>query len=168
MDVVLTNCSIYRNIAVEAHQHMVEAAAASRRPRADGGWIISYDPDRRCFKAACVSIVFTGIWLEAATHLAYARLGRLADLKKFDSQVYENKLVALGFEPTVLEQAKRLRLARKELVHEKAYLDSGEMRFAQAEAENANQLLRALSDDTGRLVLANRPQPTSGGSDRVE
>lgn len=169
MELVLTNCSVYREIALEAHHQMVEATAAHRRLRGDGGWVLSYDPERRSFKAACVAIVFTGIWLEAATHLAYAQFGRGTDLKKFDSKKYEDKLAELGFETGLLERAKRLREARNELVHEKAHLDPGAIRFAQDEAERANQLLLALSDERGRLVLANTPlQPTSGAQEGVE
>ena len=37
-------------------------------------------------------------------------------------------------------------MARRELVHEKAHLDSGETGYAQDEAENAHCLLLALDD----------------------
>ena len=145
--ITLTNVSIYRSIAEEAHQKMHESLVAGRRPRPDGGWIIKYDPTRTSFKQALIAIAFTGMWLEAATHLAIVREYGLDTAKESDRKFYEDKLQLLGrSDRTLIERAKRLQLARRELMHEKACFGRGEVRAAQEEAENAHKLLIELRD----------------------
>lgn len=145
--IVPTNASTYRAISEDAHASMRELMAAGRRPRGDGGWIITCDPTRSSFKQACITIVFAGVWLEASTHLAIVRQHGLAKAKEFDRRSYEEKLRLVGQSDTpLLARAKRLQGARRELVHEKAHVDSGELRFAQEEADNAHELLTALQD----------------------
>jgi len=144
---IVTNVSIYRGIAEDAYAKMQELREAARRPRGDGGWVVTYDPDHRDFRYACIATVFVGIWLEAATHLAIVRDHGVEKAREFDRRLYEDKLRLLGYTDGVLiERAARLRRARNELVHEKAHLDSGEIRFAQDEADNAHDLLVALKD----------------------
>lgn len=148
---------------MEAHTRMREAWTSGRWPRSDGGWIISYDSDRQSLKVACVAIVFSGVWFEAAAHLAFVQLRGLAEAKWFDGETYEEKLTILGYtDPEIIARGKQLRHSRKELVHEKAFLNSGQIRVAQEEADNAHALIVTLSDDSGRLVLPNRSlQPTN-------
>jgi hypothetical protein len=145
--IVVTNASIYRAIAEEAHERMSEAMAAGRRPGPDGGSIIAYDPTHASFKQAFIAIVFTGIWFEAVTHLAIVHKHGVAKAKQYDHRSYEDKLRLLGCSnQDVIGRAERLRQIRRELVHEKAHLDSGEIRRAQEEADNAHALLVALRD----------------------
>jgi len=68
---VITNIAIYKAIADEAHQEIVQLMESGRRPKPDGsaGWIKTYDPNQTSFKQSMVSIVFTGMWLEALMHL---------------------------------------------------------------------------------------------------
>ena len=144
---VFTNASIYRAIAEEAHASMTELMTVARGPRADGGWILTYDPTHASFKQACIAIVFAGVWLEAAAHLAIVRQHGLEKAEEYDRRIYEDKLRLLGWsEEGVLARAKRLRHARRELVHEKAHLDAGDLRFAHDEADNARQLLADLQE----------------------
>ena len=72
---VITNISIYKAIAEEAYQNMVELMDAGQRPKPDGstGWIITFDPKQTSFKQSMISIVFTGIWLEALMHLSHCK-----------------------------------------------------------------------------------------------
>ena len=53
------------------HEHM----NAGQRPKDDGspGWIKTFDPEQNSFKQAMVSIVFTGMWIEALLHLLIVR-----------------------------------------------------------------------------------------------
>ena len=109
---------------------MTELMAAGRRPRTDGGWIVTYDPTHASFKQACIAIVFAGIWLEAAAHLAIVRQHGVEKAKEYDRRFYEDKLRLLGWsEEALLGRAKRLQVARRDLVHEKAHLDPGELHF---------------------------------------
>lgn len=146
---VITNIATYRAIADEAHAQMIASIEAGRRPKPDGspGWIITLDPEQTSFKQAMISIAFTGMWLEALMHLLIVQMHGEDVFKDYDFRSYEDKLKLLGCEDEgILERAKRFRKTRKELVHEKAYTDDGQIRRAQDEAENAHQLLAAVHD----------------------
>ena len=144
---VITNIETYKAIADEAHAQVVAAMEAGRRPKPDGspGWIFTLDPEQTSFKQAMISIVFTGMWLEALMHLLIVQTHGEDVFKKYDRQPYEQKLELLNCRDAgILDRATRFRRIRKELVHEKAYQDDGEIRRAQDEAENAHALLTAV------------------------
>jgi len=146
---VITNISIYKAIAEEAYQNMVEMMNAGRRPKPDGstGWIITFDPKQTSFKQSMISIVFTGIWLEALMHLLIVRKFGKNKFKEYDFKSYEDKLQLLGCsDQELLERVSRFRNTRKSLVHEKAHFDDGEIKRAQVEAENANTMLIAIHE----------------------
>lgn len=144
---VLTNAEVYRAIADEAYQKMVQSIEAGRRPKPDGstGWIVTYDPDQTSFKQAMISLVFTGMWLEAMMHLLIVKAHGKDGFKEYDFKSYEEKLTLLGCtDEELLNSVSRFRKARRALVHEKAHFDDGEIRWAQKEAENAHGLLTAI------------------------
>ena len=144
---VITNISIYKIIAEEAHQKMRELIDAGRRQKTDGsqGWVITYDPTQGSFKQAMISIVFTGMWLEAMLHLLIIQEYGEQKFKEYDFKPYEEKLKLLGCsDQQIIDRATRFRKVRKELVHEKAHCDNGEIRTAQNEADNAKELLVLL------------------------
>jgi hypothetical protein len=92
-----------------------------------------------------VAIVFTGMWLEALLHLLIVRDHGEEKFREFDFKSYEEKLRLIGIDDnSILEAAARFRKSRKELVHEKAHFETGEMKTAQDEARNAFQLLLAI------------------------
>ena len=145
---VITNVSTYRAIAISAHTEMLELLNSGRRPKDDGspGWIITFDPDQKSFKQAMIAIVFTGLWLEALLHLLIVRDHGVNTFKKYDRKSYPEKLRLLGCsDSAVLGSAERFQNCRKELVHEKAYLDTGQLKTAQDEADNAHQLLVSIN-----------------------
>ena len=144
---VITNIAIYKAISDEAHQEMVQLMEAGRRPKPDGsaGWIITYDPNQTSFKQSMVSIVFTGMWLEALMHLLIVKKYGKDKFKKYDFKTYEEKLQLLGYtDKKLLHRVSRFREIRKSLVHEKAHFDEDEIQKAQDEAENAHEMLVAI------------------------
>ncbi|MFX0203726.1 MAG: hypothetical protein ACFFCW_47110 [Candidatus Hodarchaeota archaeon] len=144
---VITNIAIYKAIADEAHQKMVQLMEAGRRPKPDGsaGWIITYDPNQTSFKQSMISIVFTGMWLEALMHLLVVKKYGKDKFKEYDFEPYEKKLQLLGCtDKKLLDRVSRFRKTRKSLVHEKAHFDFGEIKKAQDEAENAHEMLVAI------------------------
>lgn len=144
---VYTNAAVYKAIAEEAYQKMVLSIKASRRPKPDGsaGSIVTYDSNQTSFKQAMISLVFTGMWLEAITHLLIVKAHGEDKFKEYDFKSYEEKLRLLGCtDQELLNSASKFRKARKSLVHEKAHFDDGEIRFAQKEAERAHGLLVAI------------------------
>lgn len=144
---VVTNVRIYKQIADEAYEKMSEALNAGRRPKTDGseGWIITPDPHQTSFKQAMVSIVFTGIWLEALLHLLIVQAHGEQVFEEYDrKKSYEDKLRKVGFDDQeLLECVGKFRKARKCLVHEKAYSDTT-WETAQDAAENSHRILTAL------------------------
>lgn len=142
-----TNFGIYESIASDAFQKMKFSNANNRKPKTDGsdGWIITYDPTHTSFKNAIISIVFTGMWLEAILHLEIIKKFGEDQFKKYDFKPYEEKLKLIGIKDKVfLEKVSRFKRTRKELIHEKAHFDSGEIKTAQSEAENAFEIRKAV------------------------
>jgi len=145
--ITITNIDTYKSIADEAFSEMVQLLNAGRRPKADGneGWIVTIDPSQRSFKKAMISIVFTGMWLEALCHLKIVERFGEEKYKEYDFKSYEDKLELLGVtDIAIIQSVKQFRTTRKELVHEKAYFDKGKMKVAQKEAECAHEMLHTI------------------------
>jgi hypothetical protein len=62
---MITNVDIYFTIAAEAQAEAERLENVARRPNPDGGFIITYDPERNSFKNSLIAITFAGIYLEA-------------------------------------------------------------------------------------------------------
>jgi hypothetical protein len=142
---MISNVDVYLSIAEEAQAESERLGKLARRPKPDGepGFIITYDPERRSFKHSLVAIAFAGMFLEAAFYIAgVKRFGKIEYNKKYDRKLYEEKLQIFGIrDPELLAEAKRFRLMRNDLVHEKA-VETSELAFgavytAQDEAKKA-------------------------------
>lgn len=153
MTTLLTNANVYRGIAEEALSEAVRLDAAAKSPKPDGspGFVIRFDPERKSFKKSLVAIAFSGIYLEALLFMEGTfRMGASWE-QQFDRKPYEEKLKALGItDEALLASAKRLRKARKELVHEKARpLDSATLSnsyWAQPEAAASVAFVQAIAE----------------------
>jgi len=153
--IVITNISIYKAIAEEAYQNMVELMDAGRRLKPDGstGWIITFDPKQTSFKQSMISIVFTGIWLEALMHLLIVRKFGKSKFKEYDFKSYEDKLQLLGCsDQELLERVSRFRKTRKSLVHEKAHFDDGEIKRAHRSKQRMPMQCLLLSMNTFQKI----------------
>jgi len=141
---VISNVSIYRTIAEEAYIKMVNGVENQRTPKQNGtGWIIKYDPGHMSFKNAMIVVVFTGMWLEALLHIRIVQKYDEKKFKQYDFKSYKDKLRLLGVEDEeLLEKVERFRKIRKELVHEKAFLDDGTIKTAQEEAKIAYEIMK--------------------------
>lgn len=150
---VITNVSVYKAIAEDAFAQVVEATEMDRTPKPDGsGYILRYDPERTSLKSSMVTVVFTGMWLEALTHLLIVRDHGEEKYREYDRKSYEKKLRLLGIEDEeLLSLVVQFRTTRKELVHEKAHFDSGTVKTAQKEAEVANGIMRKIEALLGQL-----------------
>ena len=139
---IITNVSIYKAIAEEAFSTAEQDVDSRIVPQPPGGALIRHDPERKSFKNYMISIVFTGMWLEALTHLLIVEKFGKAKYRNYDRMVYEKKLRLLGIEDeSLLAKIAKFRSTRKELVHEKAYLDDGMVKTAQGEAKLANDII---------------------------
>ncbi len=147
-----SNASVYRAIAEEANAEAQRLWGDARTPKSDGsdGYVIALDPQRRSFKQSLVAIAFAGIYLEALLYLVGTqRMGKKWK-SEFDGKTYEDKLSGLGHTtPDLLASAKRLRLSRRDLVHEKAVpveaLPGTELRWAHKEAAFAVAFIERAS-----------------------
>jgi len=138
---------VYRAIALEAHAAMTEANAVSRRPIPGhpGRAEIIPDPTRKSFKQALVCVVFVGVYLDALLHIRGSQeLGREV-YAGIEEQELENRLRRLGVvDQRTLDLAVNYRLARREIVHERALRPrptDAALRVIQDEADSAIELL---------------------------
>lgn len=147
-----SNASIYKEISGEAYLKMRSLLHERKTPKGDGtgGHIIKYDPFHNSFKQSMIVVVFTGMWLEAILHqLVVSKYGD-AEFKKYDFKSYREKLILLGVsDAKLLSKVDLFKSTRKELVHEKAFFDSGEIKIAQNEAELAHQVMASVSQALG-------------------
>lgn len=160
---VITNVSIYKDIAKEAYETMLDAMDRDTTTTSDGSRLIKrFDSSRTSFKSAMIAVVFAGVWLDAITHLLIVQRYGKAKFKEYDRKPYESRLEILGIQNSnLLLRVKAFRDARRELVHEKAFLDKG-TRVAQKEAAFAYELLRDL--DEKLLGNTNEGLPTPEAS----
>ena len=148
---MISNVETYLAIAREAHAEMKRLDDESRRPKPDGspGFIVTYDPEGRSLKHAMIAIAFAGMYFEAAVYvLARQKLSK-AKAGEIDGMLYERRLPALGLiDQSLIDGAKALREARKDLVHEKAItpdeLKTATFRFAQKSADQALAFISQL------------------------
>lgn len=146
---VITNIATFKSIADEAYQEMIQLMEAGRRPKPDGspGWIKTYDPNQKSFKQAMVSIIFTGMWLDALTHLLIVEKYGMDKAKEYRFKKYEAKLTFLELKnKELIDSVARFRDCRNSLAHENAHFDEGDIKRAQDEAENAHNMLVAIYD----------------------
>jgi len=150
---MISNIDVYFAIASEAVAEAERLENAARRPKPDGepGFIITYDPEKKSFKASLIAIVFAGMYLESLFYLNGAkRFGRKKYNKKLDKTLsYEEKLELFGIrDQAILAEAAHFRKMRRDLVHEKAVrvsdLTADKIHFAQGEAKKALSFVRKV------------------------
>lgn len=141
---VHTNVGVFYKIAKETYKTMKDDLDSSIRPKPGGepGSIITYDYDQKSFKNAFITIVFCGVWLESILHLRIVKCKGVEVFNEYDRKSYEAKLQLLGCnDESIIKLCKYYREARREVIHEKAYLDQDSHRAAQKEAEKAIELV---------------------------
>src|SRR6516165_7253703 len=118
---MITNIDVYFAIAEESQAEAERLENLARRPNPDGGFIITYDPERKSFKNSLIAITFAGIYLESLLYIVgVKKFGRDEYDKKYDrKKSYEDKLRLFGVtDETLLAEAKHFREMRRDLVHE--------------------------------------------------
>jgi hypothetical protein len=122
---MISNVDTYLAIAEESHAEMTRLFNAGRSPKPDGspGYVVTYDPSQGSFKQAMICIAFSAMYFEALVYLiARTRLSK-TQAEKSDGLSYEGRLELLGVhDPMLLKAAEEFRIARRDLVHEKAIL----------------------------------------------
>ncbi len=140
-----SNVHIFYKIAQESHTAMTSNLDKHRTPKPDGGFIIKLDPDQKSFKKAFITIVFSGIFLESVLHILIVQRKGVDTYKKYDRKSYEEKLKLLGCnDQRILGQCKHLREVRREIVHEKAYINTDSFLIAQKEADAAIEVVNNI------------------------
>ena len=142
--IVHTNVSVFYKIVQESYRAMNRDLNSSRRPKPNGrpGYINTFDPEQKSFKHALIAVVFCGVFLESLFHLLIVRRHGVEVFKKYDHKPYEEKLGLLGCsDQSIVNLCKKYRRARREAVHEKAYLNKNYFPVAQKEAKSAIALI---------------------------
>jgi hypothetical protein len=142
-----SNVVVYEQIVKENYAEMLADIENGRKPKEDGiGYIIKYDPTQSSFKKSMIVITFTGMWLEALFHNYMVSNHSKNQFTKHDNASYKNKLDLMGVTDTcILNSAEKFQKTRNELIHEKAFMDKGEIKGAQNEAEVAHKILEHVS-----------------------
>ncbi len=151
--IIMSNVDVYAAIADEAFVDMEKQLIEGREPRSDGkGWILSFDPSQKGFKSALVCITFSALWLEATLHLHIADQYGKSQSKEADRKSYEEKLKILGIRDEELSCAlAAFRDLRRTIIHEKAFFDQNEFRFAQDEARKVRQLMQRVQEKLAEM-----------------
>lgn len=147
--IIVSNVNQFYQIASEAFETMNCHTKKNIQPKPNGetGYIKTYDPDQKSFKNALLTIVFCGVCLEALLHLLNVEKNGIETSKKFDREIYEEKLKLLGcYEPEILGLCENYRASRKEVIHEKAYLDGGKFKISQKKAPLAMDMINRVLD----------------------
>ena len=148
INLVHTNVRVFYKIAQESYEKMNTYLNSNRRPKPNGepGYIITFDPEQKSFMNALITIVFSGIFLESLLHLRIVKMHGLEVFKEYDRKSYEDKIKLLGCnDQSIIKLCRNYRNSRREIVHEKAYLDNDSIRAAQEEAEIAIKLINKVA-----------------------
>ena len=144
-----TNLEVFYNIAIESFYAMNADINANRKPKPNNehGWILTYNPDQKSFKNAFITIVFCGVFLEALLHLLIVERKGIEIYIQLDKKraTYELQLESLGCnDPSIIKCCKNFRDARNEVIHEKAHMNTKDIRRAQDEATKAFEFIRMI------------------------
>lgn len=156
-NLLISNVNVYRDIAREALDEGLQLAEEAETPKPGGepGFIIRYDPSQKSFKKCLVSIVFSGVYLEALLYLCGCKLLGKTQYLKIEKYPYELKLRCFGVKDSgLLTDCERFKKARNDLVHEKATtkISVGKMRYAQTEAVFAVATVEKISDALQNII----------------
>ena len=130
-----TNVLVYEQIVNENYTGMVVDIDNGRTPKEDGsGYIIKYDPTHASFKKSMIVVTFAGMWLEAIFHQFMVKNHSKNQFNKHGKDSYKEKLELMGIsDSSILDSAEKFQKSRNELIHEKAFMDKGEIKLAQNE-----------------------------------
>lgn len=142
-----SNIHVYEQIVKENYTEMLSDIENGRTPKEDGsGYIIKYDPTQASFKKSMIVVTFAGMWLEAIFHQFMVKNHSKNQFSKHDKDPYKQKLALIGITNTaILDSAEKFQKTRNELIHEKAFMDKGEIKQAQKEAEVAHKIIEHVS-----------------------
>ena len=147
-----TNASVYLAVANESCRSMRDDLQRRVLPKPDGspGNVLVFDPDRRSYKDAFITIVFSGMYVDAMLHILLVKRRGLDVARALDHATYEKKMEELGCQnQDLLTAAARFRTSRREVVHEKAFLDQDSFKVAQDEAESSIAFVETFNQHFG-------------------
>jgi hypothetical protein len=146
-----SNVVIYEQIVKENYAEMVADLNNGRTPKEDGtGFILKYDPTHSSFKKSMIIVTFAGMWLEAIFHLFMVKHHSKNQFNIHGKAPYKEKLEILGVtDIDILNSAESFQKTRNQLIHEKAFMEKGEVKSAQHEAEVAYKII----EHTSRIVV---------------
>lgn len=117
---VFSNLNVFFEIATDSLHEAEVALNMNRQPKDNGGYILTYDQQRKSFKSSLISIAFSGAYLDLHVRLVYVNRNKKSPPRDWDRSINEEKLKTLGIDDSkILTTCKRLRLARNDVLHEK-------------------------------------------------
>ena len=88
-------------------------------------------------RACCWRLPFINTWLKNHSKNQFS---------KHDNDSYREKLVLIGISDSgIWESAYKFQKIRNQLIHEKSYMDKGEIKLVQSEADSAYKIVEYVS-----------------------
>jgi molybdopterin-biosynthesis enzyme MoeA-like protein len=142
-----SNVQVYEEIVYEAYSEMNSIVENGRTAKEDGsGYIIKYDSTQASFKKSMIVVVFAGMWLEATFHQFMVTNHSKNQFTKHNNVSYREKLELMGIkESDILAKTEKFQKTRNELIHEKSFMDKGDIKLSQNEAEAAHEIISYVS-----------------------
>jgi hypothetical protein len=128
-------------MAEESFAESERLLEAHRQPKEGGGYILTYDPQRRSLKNSLVSIAFAGAYVDLYLRLAHIVRRQKNPPYKWDRMKYEDKLKDFGVtDESILDHCKQFRVARNDVLHEKPLVIGHESGVIPGTAQDAAKL----------------------------
>lgn len=120
---IISNLSVYYEIAKEAYSESMELLSQYRKPKSNDekGYILTPDPNRRSFKQALIAIAFSGSYIDLHLRIAYIKKHHEHPNKSWDrDKTYRQKIESFGIEKSeILDLFDKFKNDRNDVAHEK-------------------------------------------------
>lgn len=117
---VFSNIKIFYEIAKDSFSDSEKFLSEHRKPKENGGYILSFDPEKKSLKSSLISISFSGAYIDLHINIAYILTHGKSPNHKWETRIYEEKLKDLGVTNLELfNNCTEFRKIRNSVLHEK-------------------------------------------------
>jgi hypothetical protein len=106
------------DIAEEHAARAAELSAKARKPRGDGGYVVTPDPDQRSYRDSLIAVAFACAYLEGIMYLHLVHWFGVRRSSKYDRLPYKKRAKQLGVKDRqLLKELDYLSDVRKHVIH---------------------------------------------------
>lgn len=135
---IITNLSVFYEIAKDTYAQSMLELEKNRTPKTNGGYVISYDPERKSFKNSLISISFSGSYLDLHLKISYfVKFKELPPKSWRMNNPYLKKLKSLGIDDkNIASLCEKFSTARNDVSHETPIIEGLESRLLHETAQD--------------------------------